>query len=373
MKVFSLFSGAGGFEIALPEHFEIIGLSEIDKHASAVLKHHYPNTPNYGDITKIYWDTVPDFDLLVGGSPCQDVSVAGKRSGIEGARSGLFFQYVRALKEKKPAYFIFENVKGLLSSNGGRDFAVVLNEMAEAGYALWWQVLNAKDFGVPQNRERIFIIGSRNGSPREILFERRENKTNIEQVNNPVHSNDRVYNPSGISPTLNTMQGGDRQPFITTGVIDHETFREREDTATTIDANYAKGHDNHGARTMVQVQRQPLRFLDRNQKNIEGDYAFTVDTSNTGGIKIARTIRVGGAKSPHGSKQNWDSYEIDNRIRRLTPLECERLMSWPDNHTKYGINEKGERYELSDTQRYKLCGNGVVSLVVRTLIVTHFL
>jgi DNA (cytosine-5)-methyltransferase 1 len=371
MKVMSLFSGVGGFELGLPKHYEVIGHSEIDKYASDVLRYNYPNIKNYGDITKINWDTVPDFDLLVGGSPCQDLSVAGKRAGIDGQRSGLFRNYCDALCKKKPAYFIWENVKGVMSSNQGRDFAIILTEMAEAGYSLWWQVLNAKDFGVPQNRERIFIVGTRNGSPREILFERRENKTNIEQVNNPVHSNDRVYNPSGISPTLNTMQGGDRQPFITTGVIDHETFREREDTATTIDANYAKGHDNHGARTMVQVRRQPLRFLDRNQKNIEGDYAFTVDTTNTGGIKIARTIRVGGAKSPHGSKQNWDSYEIENRIRRLTPIECERLMSWPDDWTKYGKKEDGAVYEMSDSQRYKMCGNGVVSEVVKQLIKTN--
>ena len=313
MKYFSTFTGGGGFEIALDSlDFECVGMSEIDKHASAVLKHHYPNTPNYGDITKIDWDKVPDFDLLVGGSPCQDVSVAGKRSGIEGARSGLFFQYVRALKEKKPAYFIFENVKGLLSSNGGRDFAVVLNEMAEAGYSLWWQVLNAKSFNIPQNRERIFIVGTRNGSPREVFFERAGDTKDLIEITKNAPDAQRVFDPEGIGRTLKGLGGG------------------------------------QGAKTTL-IQRQPLRFLDRNQKNIEGDYAFTVDTTNTGGVRI------------------------DDRIRRLTPLEAERLMSWPDNHTKYGINEKGEKYLLNDGARYKLCGNGVVSLVVRTLIVTHFL
>ena len=307
-----------------------IGFSEIDKYASAVLKYHWPNTKNYGDITKINWSEVPDFDLLTGGSPCQDLSIAGKRAGLEGARSGLFYEYMRAVKEKRPKYFIWENVKGALSSNKGRDFAFVLNEMAEAGYALWWQVLNAKDFGVPQNRERIFVVGFRDGSPREIFFERGGNQesdrelglqgvqtamslratdykgthNNIKQLNNPTHSNNRLYSEEGISPALNTAQGGNRQP---------------------------------------KIARQPLKFLDRNQKNIEGDYAFTVDSMNTGGVKI------------------------DSRIRRLTPTECERLMGLPDGWTSKGIiNDMG--IEISDSQRYKLCGNGVVVNVVEEII-----
>jgi len=211
MKHFDLFSGYGGFTLALEkvyghnsinqgregnrknlssdgnisdiehgnrrtESAETIGFSEIDKYASAVLKHRWPNIKNYGDITKIDWSKVPDFDLLTGGSPCQDLSIAGKRAGLEGNRSGLFYEYMRAVREKQPKYFIWENVKGALSSNKGFDFAAVLNEMAEAGYSLWWQVLNAKDFGVPQNRERIFVVGFRDGSPREILFESKNDR-----------------------------------------------------------------------------------------------------------------------------------------------------------------------------------------------------
>ena len=201
MTHFDLFSGYGGFTLALERVYETIynqpkvdelqtqpnlpssssnllqaastiGFSEIDKYASAVLKYRWPNIKNYGDITKIDWSEVPDFDLLTGGSPCQDLSIAGKRAGLDGERSGLFYEYMRAVKEKRPKYFIWENVKGALSSNKGFDFAAVLNEMAEAGYSLWWQVLNAKDFGVPQNRERIFVVGFRDESAREIFFER---------------------------------------------------------------------------------------------------------------------------------------------------------------------------------------------------------
>jgi DNA (cytosine-5)-methyltransferase 1 len=247
--------------------FKTIGFSEIDKYASAVLKYHWPNTKNYGDITKINWSEVPDFDLLTGGSPCQDLSIAGKRAGLAGRRSGLFYEYMRAVREKRPKYFIWENVKGALSSSNGMDFTIVINEMAEAGYSLWWQVLNAKDFGVPQNRERIFVIGFRDGSPREVLFKSEQHQQNNREV------------------------------------------------ASTLLARDYKG-----------VGNQEMALV----------------------------------KSP--------------RIRRLTPTECERLMGLPDGWTKYGSSgkrdEDGEPYmdEISDSQRYKLCGNGVVVNVVEELI-----
>src|SRR3990167_2407250 len=159
-----------------------VGFSEVNKYASQVLKYHYPNVKNYGDCKTINWPEVPDFDLLVGGSPCQDFSIAGKRVGIKGARSGLVWEYIRCLEEKKPRYFIFENVKGLLSSGGGLHFATILNAFSEAGYSLWWQVLNAKDFGVPQNRERIFVVGFRDGSPPEVFFERGADGKNLQEL-----------------------------------------------------------------------------------------------------------------------------------------------------------------------------------------------
>ena len=138
-----------------------VGFSEVNKYASQVLKYHYPNVKNYGDCKTINWPEVPDFDLLVGGSPCQDFSIAGKRVGIKGARSGLVWEYIRCLREKQPRYFIWENVKGVLSSNEGKDFEYICEEFCKNGYAIDFEVLNAKNFGVPQNRERIFLIGKR--------------------------------------------------------------------------------------------------------------------------------------------------------------------------------------------------------------------
>lgn len=317
MTYFEAFAGVGGFSTGIHRadpSAECVGFSEIDKYASAVLEYHYPKTKNYGDISKINWSEVPDFDLLVGGSPCQDLSIAGKRAGLQGSRSGLFEHYVRALKEKKPQHFIWENVKGALSSNGGRDFAVVLDSLAEAGYSLWWQVLNAKDFGVPQNRERIFVVGSRTGSPREILFERGIGGKTIEQLSvQGTPDAFRVFNPSGLGRTLKGLGGGT------------------------------------GAKTMLiptlTVNREKKRQNGRRFKEY-GDPMFTL----TG-------------QDQHGVTDGL-------RIRRLTPTECERLMSWPDGHTKYG-NFDGEVKEISDSQRYKMCGNGVVSEVVRAIVNEH--
>src|SRR3990167_2890268 len=197
MRYFETFAGVGGIGQGLPSNWECVGVSEIDKYASMVLSYHYPKIKNYGDIKSIKWEEVADFDLLTGGSPCQDFSIAGKRRGLAGSKSSLAWEFIRGLRSKKPRYFIWENVKGVMSSRGGWDFANILTAFSEEGYSLWWQVLNAKDFGVPQNRERIFVIGFREGSPPEVFFERESNEVNYgesgdklrEQVANTLRTN----------------------------------------------------------------------------------------------------------------------------------------------------------------------------------------
>ena len=182
MKYFSTFSGVGGMEHLFPKDWELVGYSEWDKYASMVHKYHTPNVQNYGDISGIKWRGVPDFDMLTGGSPCQDFSIAGKRAGIVGGKSRLVWEFIRALHEKQPEYFIFENVKGLLSSRNGWDFANILIAFSEEGYPhIWWQVLNAKDFGVPQNRDRIFVVGSRTKPLKEVFFEQETTEDSYEQ------------------------------------------------------------------------------------------------------------------------------------------------------------------------------------------------
>ena len=201
MKYFSIFSGVEGFGQGIDG--EPVGFSEIDKYASMVLKYRFPNVKNYGDCITIKWEEVADFDLLVGGSPCQDFSIAGKRRGLAGSRSSLAWEFIRCLRTKKPRYFIWENVKGVMSSRSGWDFANIITAFSESGYSLWWQVLNAKDFGVPQNRERIFVIGFREGSPKEVFFES-ENTRTAEIVgttkgeeNTRIGERDMVYSDGG--------------------------------------------------------------------------------------------------------------------------------------------------------------------------------
>ncbi len=321
MKYFDSFAGVGGFSLAVPKDWECVGFAEIDKYASMVLKYHYPNVKNYGDMREIKWSEVPDFDVLFGGTPCQDLSLAGKRKGLAGERSGLFFEFVRALKEKKPRYFVWENVKGALSSNAGRDFARVILEFSEAGYALWWQVLNAKDFGVPQNRERIFVVGFRDECPKEVFFERedeeqdtrnKQNKNSLIELTSGKSKAERVYSIEGVAPALSALGGG---LGAKTGLYLVGAIRTRS-LVPHLEINF-KGTSN----SLTSVEKDNV----------------VVDLK-------------------------------DLQIRRLTPKEAERLMSWPDDWTRWGIDEKGNIVEISDAQRYKMCGNGVVSAVVKELI-----
>lgn len=375
MKHLDLFSGYGGFTIPAQKYgIETIGFSEVDKYAIQVLNYHYPNIKNYGDITKIKGEDLPTVDIITGGSPCQDLSVAGKGAGLDGVRSGLFFHFIRLIKEKQPTYFVWENVKGALSSSRGWDFARVQIEMEQAGYDVQWQVVNAKDFGVPQNRERIFAIGTRKGSGREVLFEQISSSQDIktqQQVSSTIHAG--YY-----------KQGGRDQQYVEGGAViyrgrpnmpyekGHRTLRyekyDKECPALTqncaagdqmnmvaipnsngnvhsLDANYWKGSNNpnKSRRSQIAVREATKRGYTVAE---EGDSInLSVPNSKTRrgrvGKGVAQTIDTG-----------VQQYTLDNmRIRRLTPLECERLMGLEDNWTNIGI---------SDTQRYKLCGNGVV-------------
>lgn len=151
----------GGFELGIGTEHECIGFSEIDKYATKVYKHHFPEHKEYGDVTKINAEELPDFDLLVGGVPCQSWSIAGKRGGFEDERGNMWFQFARILREKQPKFFIAENVKGLLSHGGGSSMERICEELCDCEYVIDFDVLNAKNFGVPQNRERVFIVGVR--------------------------------------------------------------------------------------------------------------------------------------------------------------------------------------------------------------------
>ncbi len=157
MKYFSAFSGIGGFELGFPKDWECVGYSEIESQALKIYRKHFPNHKNYGDITKIKPADLPDFDLLVGGFPCQAFSIAGKRGGFNDTRGTLFFEIARIVKAKKPRLLLLENVKGLLSHDRGRTFGTILNALDELGYDTEWMVLDGYNFdGAP--RSRVFML-----------------------------------------------------------------------------------------------------------------------------------------------------------------------------------------------------------------------
>jgi len=306
MKHLDLFSGYGGFKLACEKYgIETIGFSEVDKYACAVLKYRFPSIKNYGDVTRVSAKELPDVDLITGGSPCQDLSTAGKRAGLDGARSGLFFHFVRLIRELGPRYFIWENVKGALSSNQGWDFARVQIEMVEAGYDLQWIVLNSKDYGVPQNRERIFVVGARKGCGQEILRLQEGTEATLGELTAGQSQGYRVYGPE-LAISLASQAGG------------------------------------VGAKTGLYMvndlsRKHPMRYA---------DHVGTLRTQNRG---------------------NGPGLACHKGVRKLTPLECERVMGIPDNWTQYGMFD-GETKEISDTQRYKMCGNGVVPQCVYPLV-----
>jgi len=231
MKYFSLFSGIGGFELGIQnnlvhqrqnrkednlphqerEHNKLsqgaiwkpkavcVGFSEIDKYATQIYKKHFPTHKEYGDVSNIQWSTVPDFEFLCGGFPCQSFSIAGKRGGFSDTRGTLFFEIARAAQEKQPRLLLLENVKGLLSHDKGRTFGTILNTLDELGYDLQWQVLNSKNFGVPQNRERVFIVGHLRGTSRPEVFPLRQTTTgSIKVRTRGKHQQDIVYDTAGI-------------------------------------------------------------------------------------------------------------------------------------------------------------------------------
>lgn len=188
----SLFAGVGGFEIALQNNnVDVVASVEIDDHARGVLKHRFPNTKLFTDVTQVTGDDliaagfIPERGIITGGFPCQDLSVAGRRAGLAGERSGLYWEIVRLAEETKAKWLVLENVPGLLTSQKGRDMGIVLGTLVDCGYSVSWRVLDAQHFGVPQRRRRVFIVAGRTSIERvgQILLEPEGSRRNITQVN----------------------------------------------------------------------------------------------------------------------------------------------------------------------------------------------
>ncbi len=303
MKYFSMFSGIGGFEYGIDcglrqiqqsnnetqevcDHGQTelqnsdvlahcIGYSEIDKYAIQIYSKHYGGHKNYGNATTINTANLPDFDLLVGGSPCQAFSIAGKRQGFNDTRGTLSYEIARICADKIPRCILLENVKGLLSHDNGKTFQTILGVFSDIGYDIQWQVLNSKNFGVPQNRERVFIVGYLGGEGRRQVF--------------PIGESDRG--------NVKACRGGQ--------------------LSANIQASYKKGVNN---------QNQLI--------NVVG----TLESEGWEKRQNGRRFKEDGEPSFTLTGQDIHGVFNGTRIRRLTPTECERLQGFPDGWTE-GISD----------------------------------
>ncbi|PLX44347.1 MAG: DNA (cytosine-5-)-methyltransferase [Hyphomicrobiales bacterium] len=284
LNYFSTFSGIGGFEAAIQSvdsKAVCVGYSEINKYADKIYRRHFPSHFNYGDIKTIDPASLPGFDLLIGGFPCQAFSTAGKRGGFDDTRGTLFFEVARIVREKQPRLLLLENVKGLLSHDKGRTFATIITTLDELGYDCQWQVLNSKNHSVPQNRERVFIIGHLRGTPRPEIFP-------LQEYANP----------------LIAKSGKQASNAVVSGTL------TATDAKMHLDGNYVI----------------PVLTPDRARKRQNG-----------------RRFKTDGEPSFTLTAQDKHGIYAKSCIRRFTHTECERLQGFPDGWTE-GISDT-QRYK----------------------------
>lgn len=353
MNFIDLCAGIGGIRLGLEQAgHKCVGFCEFDKFALQSYKaiHNTEGEAEFHDITKVTDDQIRELaesrriDIIAGGFPCQAFSVAGKRQGFDDTRGTIFFEIARFIKIIKPRYFICENVKGLFSHDSGRTFRTILGAMAELGYCVEWQILNSKDYGVPQNRERIFIVGHLgNGSGRKVfpIFPTDgENPCRMQEITQGVSMGRRVYDPSGVSKTLAAVGGG------------------------------------QGAKTGLYVVRPvltPDRDKRQNGPRMKGENAdfYTLNTQDRHGIAIFETVK--GVDAIYNSRKSRITdhaptlrsgrqgqcvlepvEDVGVRIRKLTPRECWRLQGFPDEYF-----DRAKAAGVSDSQLYKQAGNAV--------------
>lgn len=388
-----LFSGTGGFAKGLQSSgfvFTKHYYSEVDKYSVANYQYNFRHAKNLGDITKIKGKQIERPNIITFGSPCQDISIAGKFKGLKGKRSSLFFEAVRIIRECRPDVFIFENVKGLFSSNEGKDFEVVLQTLANIGlYECQWQLLNTCWF-LPQNRERIYLVGHLRGKSTPQIFPFGESYQGNHALNK------KESQGKSLSPTIDTKVGesSHRSPYILHWKNSTDKWvKERMDKSPALKAQ-------------SDLVRQPLvvsgaAYRTRNYKGQSGkievrkdknaNQLTTVQKDSMVLFHVPEATRKGYATATEGDSINLSFLEANRRrgrvgkgiantidtgvqqytlkqgsLRRLTPIECERLQGFPDNWTKWGLFD-GKVKEISDAQRYKMLGNAVTVAVVEAI------
>lgn len=341
MRYISLFSGIEAVSVAAKDlKWQPIAFSEIADFPCAVLKHHYPQIPNLGDVKNIkgteYNGTV---DLIVGGSPCQDFSISGNRAGLHGERSGLAWEFVRILFEAKPRWFVWENVQGALSTNKGNDFKQLLHEISKLGFGLAWRILDAQYFGVPQRRRRIFLVGYFGDwrPPVAVLFEQKSLSGNFKKSKKKQGSSSRNIETSSFPTMLDN---------ICPTILANSGTKQFLGNQETFSGKYFVFDHMHSASIRTYEDSSPT-LLSR---------------MGTGGNQVPLTfsaLKFTGGSYGGGS----ENFVIQNMIvRKLSPLECERLQGFPDNYTD--IPYKGKSHSPL-SKRYEVIGNSMAVPVVK--------
>ncbi|MCU5510286.1 DNA cytosine methyltransferase [Bacillus cereus] len=400
LRVFEAFSGIGTQSMALKRlgvDYETVGIAEIDKFAIQSYMAIHGETKNYGDISKIDPTELPDMDLFTYSFPCQDLSISGKQRGMgEGTRSGLLYECEKVVSKKKPKYLLLENVKNLVGKKFKPDFDKWLEWLESQGYSNYWQVLNAKDYGVPQNRERVFVVSvlgdgfyefpepfplevklkdiledeaeekhylSSERAEKLMLTEKdniRFEKNRIIQVTNPTFSQQRVYHSEGIAPTIAAgNNGGGKEPCKIIDYVDGEV-RVKEATklgykvaekGDSINLEHPNSTTRRGrvgkqvAQTLTTSPQQATIVAMRGRYNSEGKVEQQLEPRKDNLTNTITTV----------TKDNLVAEPPEYRIRRLTPLECWRLMGI-DDEDFYKAKSAG----TSDSQLYKQAGNAIV-------------
>jgi len=384
MKLVSLFAGVGGFDIAA----ESVGIEpsvtcEIDPQAAGVLKHRFPNATLINDVKEVTGDKLRELGLdprrtiITGGFPCQDLSIAGKQAGLEGGeRSSLFFEIVRILREFNPQWFILENVPGLLSSKGGRDMGIVIGCLAELGYSFSWRILDAQNFGIPQRRRRVFIVGHFGTDAtraEQVLFEPEGGRGNLEASQSQGQDTAGNTAPSidESKPFVKIVRSGARDQD---GNLPAEVWAE-QDVAPTLN-----GMDNSG---------ESYATVLIHNKQSDGDVRLYDDISptvtrtwGTGGNNVPMIETIGFSHTQGIDAQpsttafptlrregNGHAVSTPTTVRRLTPMECERLQGFPDGWSAQRIDhKKGIVVDQADSSRYKQMGNAVAVPVAQWIM-----
>ena len=342
MKIIDLFSGIGGFalgfqraEYKFTEHY----FSEINKKAIANYKHNFPNAKYIGDITSIHGGDFTGIDIITFGSPCQDFSLAGKRAGLAGKKSSLIKKAIALIADIRPSVFIWENVKGAFSSNAGADFWAIIQAFANIGdYTIEWQLLNT-EWVLPQNRERIYLIGHLAGRSEPRVFPFTE---------------DDFFSKSG----------------------------EKSKSQTTISGTLKANGNMNADDTYIQVGTYRTHNDGRGFREVKKNIAPTITArarEDGSGMPVIRQLPRGNNKGadlkicPTISSNAFQENNLLNGVRRLTEIECERLQGFPDDWTQYGYYN-GKIRCISKTQRYKLIGNAVtvdiVEMIAKRLKIT---